>query len=93
MWPASLPKIGFFHEAHAFLKDNEYILSGYRIYFNSTRHILRSLFMLHNESANVWSHLIGVMLFCVLLGYTALSLDIQPGQIACEISSAISTLP
>ena len=93
MWPASLPKIGFFHEAHAYLKDNEFILSGYRIYFNSTRHIMRSLFMLHNESANVWSHLLGALLFCILFFYTATALDIQPGQLASDINFALSTLP
>lgn len=93
MWPGSLPKIGLFHEAHAFLKDNEFIHSGYRIYFNSTRHIMRSLFMLHNESANVWSHLLGVLVFFILLAYTAAALDIQAEALASEISTVLSRFP
>lgn len=55
---------------HEFLRDNEYIHGGYRLHFNSVGKILRSLFMFHNESFNVWSHLLGVLIFVFLLGYT-----------------------
>ena len=55
--------IGVINKAHSFLKDNEYIEKGYRLNFSSTRKIFKSLFMVHNESVNVWSHLIGVFLF------------------------------
>lgn len=50
--------------------DNEYIWRGYRVGFNSKTKILRSLFMVHNESINVWSHLIGAICFVVLIAYT-----------------------
>lgn len=50
--------------------DNEFIWRGYRIGFNSHGRILRSLFMLHNESVNVWTHLIGAIMFICLIGYT-----------------------
>jgi len=39
-----------------------FILSGYRSYF-PFRFILLSLFRLHNESVNVWSHLAGLCYF------------------------------
>jgi len=45
-------------------------LTGYRINFNTFPRILRSLFMLHNESVNVWSHLLGVLLFIGLIFHT-----------------------
>ncbi|OMJ66997.1 hypothetical protein SteCoe_35968 [Stentor coeruleus] len=64
-------KIGSWNELneHEFIKDNEYIRHGYRMNFNSSRKILNSLFMIHNETANVWSHLLGVLIFFCLLGY------------------------
>lgn len=71
-------KICSWHELHEheFIKDNEYIRHGYRFNFNSSRKILTSLFMVHNETANVWSHLLGVLIFFCLLGYTIIWLGI-----------------
>lgn len=34
--------------------------------------------MVHNESVNVWSHLMGVILFLLLLSYTAMMLGLYP---------------
>ena len=50
--------------------DNEHVWSGYRIGFNTKRKIVRSLFMVHNESVNVWTHLIGAICFIGLILYT-----------------------
>jgi adiponectin receptor len=55
---------------HEFLRDNEFIVNGYRLHFNSAGKIIKSLFMFHNESFNVWSHLLGVLIFVFILGYT-----------------------
>ena len=41
-----------------YLRDNEYIITGYRANW-SVRDTLRSLFLLHNETGNVWTHLLG----------------------------------
>jgi hypothetical protein len=59
--------------------DNEYILTGYRINFNTIGKSLKSLFMLHNESVNVWSHLIGAFFFVFLILNTYLYLA-PPGM-------------
>ena len=59
--------------APAHLRDNEFILRGYRIGFNTKSKIMKSMLMLHNESVNVWSHLIGVLVFIVLLIYTSVA--------------------
>lgn len=69
---AGEPFIGTWVEAHNFSRDNEYIKGGYRINFNTVRRILRSLFMVHNESMNIWSHLAGVVLFVVFVAYIAI---------------------
>ncbi|RNF26881.1 adiponectin receptor protein 1 [Trypanosoma conorhini] len=47
------------------LKGNPYIITGYRACY-TTRMCLRSLFALHNETLNVWSHGVGFIVFWVL---------------------------
>lgn len=59
--------IGFDHEAPEFMVYNKHITRGYRINFNSYRKIFKSLFMIHNETINVWTHLLGLMLFTFLI--------------------------
>lgn len=56
------------------MKDNEHILTGYRPETNSYKGCLMSLFYLNNESGNVYSHLLGAMLFSFLLILTELHL-------------------
>lgn len=52
------------------LIDNEYIKSGYRLYFSNFKELLRSLFMWHNETINVWTHLLGALMVIFLIFYT-----------------------
>ncbi len=80
--------IGTYHEAPHYMQDNENIIRGYRIRFNSKRKILKSLFMIHNESVNVWSHLIGVSLFICLIIYT--SLYLAPPGLYSEVKESIA---
>jgi adiponectin receptor len=55
-------------------RDNAYITSGYRADRNSYASSARSVFRLHNETVNIWSHLLGalisiagaVYLYCVI---------------------------
>ncbi|KAL3900830.1 MAG: hypothetical protein SGCHY_001052 [Lobulomycetales sp.] len=47
------------------IADNRFILSGYRQICNSYSDCLLSLFYLHNEFVNIYSHGIGVI-FCIL---------------------------
>ncbi|KAJ0025101.1 hypothetical protein Pint_08633 [Pistacia integerrima] len=55
-----------------YLRDNEYILGYYRAEW-PLKQILFSLFSIHNETLNVWTHLIGFFLFLCLTIYTAMS--------------------
>lgn len=46
-------------------RENQYVLSGYRFY-KSANDCLKSLFRLHNETMNIWSHLLGFIFFSFL---------------------------
>ncbi|KOS21828.1 ADIPOR-like receptor [Escovopsis weberi] len=50
-------------------RDNAFIRSGYRPIQPSYRASLRSLFYLHNESVNIWSHLAGALVAVALGAY------------------------
>ncbi|KEH35830.1 hypothetical protein MtrunA17_Chr3g0134921 [Medicago truncatula] len=55
----------------AFLRDNEFILDYYRSEW-PLKQIILSIFSIHNETLNVWTHLIGFFLFLFLTIYTAM---------------------
>ncbi|KAH3903311.1 PAQR-type receptor SCDLUD_000936 [Saccharomycodes ludwigii] len=49
-------------------KDNEYIISGYVLETNSLTQSIKSLFYLHNESVNIYTHLLpGICFLLVIL--------------------------
>lgn len=48
-------------ELPAWRRDNIFITSGYRPIRASYTHAFQSLFYLHNESVNIWSHLLGAV--------------------------------
>uniref|UniRef100_A0ACB8E916 Progestin and adipoQ receptor member 3 n=1 Tax=Sphaerodactylus townsendi TaxID=933632 RepID=A0ACB8E916_9SAUR len=67
-WPVLVPRgirLYTYEQIPVFLKDNPYITDGYRAYLPS-RLCLKSLFILSNETVNIWSHLLGFFLFFVL---------------------------
>ncbi|CCW69968.1 unnamed protein product [Phytomonas sp. Hart1] len=55
------------------LRDNKYIITGYRAYYN-TKMCFLSIFRLHNETINIWTHLAGALIFVVLIVYLFRSL-------------------
>jgi adiponectin receptor len=55
--------IGSQTEAANFMQDNEFIKQGYRIDHNSCWQASKSLCTCHNETVNVWSHLVGSIVF------------------------------
>ncbi|KAJ3059354.1 hypothetical protein HK102_010040, partial [Quaeritorhiza haematococci] len=59
-----------FNEIPRFWQDNIYIRSGYRWPTYSYRGCVNSLFYIHNETANVYSHLVGGIMFLGLWGVT-----------------------
>ena len=64
--------IGRYEEAPDYLKDNEYIKTGYLLNINSVSKVFRSLFKCHNETMNVWTHLLGTFTAIFLIFYTGI---------------------
>ncbi|XP_053108043.1 progestin and adipoQ receptor family member 3 isoform X3 [Hemicordylus capensis] len=74
-WPVLVPRgirLYTYEQIPVFLKDNPYITDGYRAYLPS-RLCLKSLFILSNETVNIWSHLLGFFLFFILGIYDMIS--------------------
>ena len=55
------------NDSGIFSGDYDYIDTGYRVNHNSYASLIKSLFTWHNETINVWSHLLGVILFAFLM--------------------------
>ncbi|KAF8249207.1 hemolysin-III family protein [Wilcoxina mikolae CBS 423.85] len=60
-----------YHEISSWHQDNEFILSGYRAETNSTPECFASWGYLHNETVNIYSHLLPAIfsLFALVLSY------------------------
>ena len=60
-----------YNEVPKYQQDNEYIRKGYLKNCDSIKKVFKSLFMIHNETVNIWSHLLGAILINCLIIYTA----------------------
>ncbi|KAJ3364614.1 Adiponectin receptor protein 1 [Allomyces arbusculus] len=65
-----------YHEIPAHLQDNEYIYTGYRAFY-SHFDCVRSMAHMHNETVNIWSHLLGGVAFAIILAF---ALDTTPAS-------------
>ena len=59
--------IGTYDDCPDDLKDNSFITGGYRIGYPGVYNGFRTLFMAHNETVNVWTHLLGKLFFLGVL--------------------------
>ncbi|KAM7391091.1 hypothetical protein PAMP_021807 [Pampus punctatissimus] len=74
-WPVLVPRgirLYTYEQIPGFLRENPYITDGYRAYLPS-RLCIKSLFILSNETVNIWSHLLGFLLFFCLGVYNMAS--------------------
>lgn len=55
------------HEVPVWMHDNEYLLSGYRPVSSSLKASFQSAFGWHNQTININSHLIGALIFLLVL--------------------------
>ncbi|KAI8002796.1 Heptahelical transmembrane protein 4 [Camellia lanceoleosa] len=62
-----------YHSLPGYLKDNEFILGYYRSEW-PLRQTFLSIFRIHNETLNVWTHLMGFFIFLCLTIYTAMKI-------------------
>ncbi|KAI0987385.1 hypothetical protein GJ496_008116 [Pomphorhynchus laevis] len=90
------------HALPLWMQDNEYLLSGYRPPLPSVRACLASVFRMHTETINIWTHLLGALIFvCWFANFLLLPSDSIPpkskpvittffiGAISCLICSTI----
>lgn len=77
-----------YHALPAYLRDNEYILRYYRSEW-PLKQVLLSIFYIHNETLNIWTHLIGFFLFLSLTIYTAMKI---PKVMDLQVVQQLSTM-
>ena len=82
------PHIGCLKDTPEWLQD-DYLINGYRINHHKLADLFRSLFRMHNETLNIWSHLIGVIVFLTLTVYLIWS----PGMVDNIPGSSYATVP
>ena len=71
-------------------KDNEYVRAGYRqVDRLSTTQCLSSVFRLHNETINIWSHLLGAAAFVALTAWCARQVSLQAGATVLDCCAFI----
>ncbi|KAK7309144.1 hypothetical protein RJT34_05650 [Clitoria ternatea] len=71
LWKKVKYQLVEYHSLPGYLRDNEYILGHYRSEW-PMKQVLLSIFTIHNETLNVWTHLIGFFIFLALTIYTAM---------------------
>ncbi|WOH02753.1 hypothetical protein DCAR_0522142 [Daucus carota subsp. sativus] len=78
-----------YHTLPAYLKDNEYILRYYRSEW-PLKQVFLSIFYIHNETLNIWTHLIGFLLFLSLTIYTAMKIPkVMDLQVVQQLSNML----
>jgi len=73
LWKKVKYQLVEYHALPEYLRDNEYILGYYRSEW-PLKQVLLSMFTIHNETLNVWTHLVGFFIFLCLTIYTVTKL-------------------
>ncbi|XP_052197832.1 heptahelical transmembrane protein 4-like [Diospyros lotus] len=88
LWKKVKYQLVEYHMLPGYLRDNEFIIGHYRSEW-PLKQVLLSIFTIHNETLNVWTHLIGFFLFLSLTIYTAMKVpkvvDLNSLQYLAEI--------
>jgi len=66
-----------YNECPKYLLHNEYVMTGYRVNYSLKKCIL-SIFKYHNETLNIWTHLLGFLLFFILAVVTPAAMFDHP---------------
>jgi len=74
-WEASW-NVMHFKMLPEWLQDNDFVCSGYRPPLPSVAECFKSIFRLHTETGNIWTHMIG----CVAFLTVAISFITRPGE-------------
>lgn len=73
LWKKVKYQLVEYHSLPGFLRDNEFIIGHYRSEW-PLKQVFLSMFTIHNETLNVWTHLIGFFIFLALTIYTAMKI-------------------
>jgi hypothetical protein len=84
-----IPRIVNIEEAPAFLVDNRFLVRGYRKNFRRVADIIRSMILPHNETLNIWTHLLGTI-FSILALALILVQTIQQDSIITHVKYLVS---
>ncbi|XP_069141674.1 adiponectin receptor protein-like [Argopecten irradians] len=57
------------HSLPDWLKDNDFLHTGHRPPTNSFLQCFKSIFRIHTETGNIWTHLLGMIAFIGVAGY------------------------
>ena len=49
------------HALPSWLRDNDFLLKGHRPPLPSIKECFKSIFRIHTETGNIWTHLIGIL--------------------------------
>ncbi|KAI6652764.1 hypothetical protein LOD99_4150 [Oopsacas minuta] len=71
------------------LKDNEFLQTNYRPINNSYWKCIKTMFLLHTETFNIWTHLLGCVFVCLL---TLSALYIHTFKLS-DVKIQLSSLP
>jgi len=71
------------HHQHlpAWLRDNDFLLHGHRPQLHTFTECFRSIFRIHTETGNIWTHLIGRLLHFIFLSF---SFGVAHALFACQ---------
>ena len=72
--------IGTFEDAPSFMRENAFIKSGYRIRNHTPKKVLKSMFRIHNETVNIWTHLIPLT-FVLFVLFQVASFEIEKSNL------------
>lgn len=97
LWKKVKYQLVEYHSLPGYLRDNEYIRGHYRADW-PLKQAFFSMFSIHNETLNVWTHLIGFLLFLCLTIYTIVKLpkvvDLRSLQhLPDDLLSCLPSLP
>lgn len=68
VWEASW-KVTHFHSLPKWLQDNDYLVKGHRPPLPSFYACFKSIFRIHTETGNIWTHLLGCVAFIGVATY------------------------
>ena len=71
--PAYVWKVVSFDNLPVWRKENEYVRHGYRPPMESFRKCFSTVFRMHTETWNIWTHVFGAVMFCAIALYVYVS--------------------